>query len=174
MSNSCVSDVLEHKAKVKYWLNGFIHVLQGRAEAHDKSKLQPPEKEMFDAFTPRLKETVFGSDEYKAALADMGDALKHHYASNRHHPEHFENGVNDMTLLDLLEMVADWMAAAEAKNQSVNLAYLAGRFSISPQLVDIIANTLREEDLWCDINGCGRGLCPPDRRDGHVEGFTRA
>jgi hypothetical protein len=116
--------------------------LVNRSDKHDESKLQEPEKAMFDKFTPLLKETVFGSDEYKAALVDMGEALKHHYAANSHHPEHFENGVNGMTLVDLVEMVCDWNAAAFMKGEVPNLDYLANRFDLTDQLKAIITNTL--------------------------------
>lgn len=144
-----------------------------RSKWHDKSKLEEPEKPVFDEFTPKLKELVFGSDEYKAALAGMGEGLKHHYQNNRHHPEHYENGVAGMTLVDLVEMVSDWMAAAQAKGTHIDLAYLAKRFSISDQLVSIIANTLREDDLWRELNGAGIDgeYCPPEMRKRHVEGF---
>jgi hypothetical protein len=44
----------------------------------------------------------------------MGDGLKHHYAHNRHHPEFFgEDGVDGMSLVDVIEMLADWKAATE-------------------------------------------------------------
>jgi hypothetical protein len=37
----------------------------------------------------------------------MGDGLKHHYAHNRHHPEFFgEDGVDGMSLVDVIEMPA--------------------------------------------------------------------
>ena len=53
---------------------------------------------------PKLRELTFGSDEYKVALVGMGEGVKRHYAANRHYPEHYENGVNDMTLADIVEM----------------------------------------------------------------------
>jgi hypothetical protein len=44
----------------------------------------------------------------------MGDGLMHHDAHNRHHPEFFgEDGVDGMTLVDVIEMLADWKAASE-------------------------------------------------------------
>lgn len=153
MAYDCTNDVNEHVRKVRYWMGNFIRNLQARSEHHDKSKLQEPEKSMFDVFTPRLKEIDFGSDEYKQALSDMGAALAHHYEHNRHHPEHFDNGVNGMTLADLLEMLCDWMAAAEAKHTAIDLDYLVSRFKIDDQLLSIIKNTLREEDFWNTVNG---------------------
>lgn len=74
----CTNDINEHRRKVKYWLSDFANLLLLKADTHDKSKLEEPEKEMFDEYTPKLKEMKFGSQEYKAALAGMGEGLKHH------------------------------------------------------------------------------------------------
>ena len=49
-----------------------------------------------------------------------------------------------MIIWDLVEMLADWMAAASVKNANIDLDYLQKRFNLSPQLRNIIANT-----LWC-------------------------
>jgi hypothetical protein len=82
-------DTLTHINRVRHFLNTTIEHMQDRVENHDKSKLSEPEKSVFDRVTPRLKGLTYGSPEYKASLAEMGEALKHHYANNRHHPEHF-------------------------------------------------------------------------------------
>ena len=170
----CTADVMQHKDRVKYWIHNFISQLTGRAETHDDSKLQDPEKQMFDIWTPELKRREFGSEEYKLALAEMGEGLKHHYESNRHHPEHYKNNVNGMTILDITEMICDWMAVAQVKKTSVDLDYLAKRFNISDQLLEIIANTLREGDIWNEIEGIPVPyFCPTNRQDGNVEGFKR-
>lgn len=77
----------------------------------------------------------------------MKPALDHHYANNAHHPEHFPNGVNGMTLLDIVEMFCDWKAATErhadgslARSIQINRE----RFGISDQLAEIMENTRRE------------------------------
>lgn len=149
----CTADVMEHKRKVKYWMTDAANSLLARADIHDASKLVEPEKQVFDVYTPKLKELIFGSDEYKAALAGMGEGLKHHYAHNRHHPEHFENGINGMMLIDLVEMFCDWCAAAEAKGGPIDIDYLSKRFGIDAQLAGILINTMRDLDFWCDVNG---------------------
>ena len=41
----------------------------------------------------------------------MGPALQHHYEDNCHHPEHYRNGIHDMNMVDLIEMLCDWRAA---------------------------------------------------------------
>lgn len=169
----CTADVMEHKGKVKYWLQRWTQLLSGRAEHHDNSKLNDPiEKALFDHWTPELRRITFGSDEYKIALDGMGEGVKRHYKANRHHPEHFEHGIDDMTLLDVVEMVADWMAAAERKETFVDLDVAAKRFGLSEQLVKIIANQLREEDVYNKADNIPvPTFCPPDRRRGYVDGF---
>ena len=74
-------------------------------------------------------------------------SLRHHYAHNRHHPEHFADGVNGMTLVDLVEMLADWKAATERTSPHGDLAESlpinGERYAIAPQLMDILTNTAR-------------------------------
>lgn len=102
---------LEHIGQVQKFLALIVVNLTSRARLHDQSKLQEPEKSVFDTYTPLLKSTEYGSEEYRRFLDGMGEGLRHHYAVNDHHPEHFENGIADMNLLQLLEMLADWKAA---------------------------------------------------------------
>src|SRR4051794_26243955 len=90
-------DTHEHIAQVRGLVLGAAANLTERAHRHDRSKLEPPEVEVFDRVTPLLKESTYGSDEYKGFLADMGEGLRHHYAENDHHPEHFPEGVDHET-----------------------------------------------------------------------------
>jgi hypothetical protein len=114
-----------------------------RGRIHDASKLGPPEKAAFDDALPRLAGHAYGSAEYLAVVARMGPALEHHYRHNRHHPEHHADGVAGMDLFDIVEMICDWMAAAERRPEDgVRLDYNARLFGIEPQLARILANTL--------------------------------
>ena len=79
---------------------------------HDKSKLEYPEKQDFDKYTNKLKELTYGSEEYKLSLYNLRNALSHHYRYNRHHPEHFGNGISGMSIMDLTEMICDWKASS--------------------------------------------------------------
>jgi Family of unknown function (DUF5662) len=106
-------DTWEHIGKVRGYLTQFIRQLLTRADTHDASKLEPPELEAFNTFTPKLSETAYGTPEYESYRVAMGGALEHHYAMNRHHPEHHEDGIRGMTLTDLIEMLCDWKAASE-------------------------------------------------------------
>lgn len=141
------NDTLEHIAKVEGYLSLCADLLRMRAAVHDVSKLEAPEKQIFDEVSPKLKALTYGSDEYKAALVEMGEALTHHYQANSHHPEHYPNGIDGMSLLDLIEMLCDWKAASERHadgNFVKSLDINRTRFKISDQLMQIFINTARE------------------------------
>jgi len=146
-----------HIAVVTILLEAFMKSLHERKVKHDASKLQSPEVEMFAVYGPKLKNTTYGSDEYKTYLKEMGAALKHHYEHNRHHPEHFENGVDGMNLVDLVEMVLDWKASSLRHEDGDFLGSIdinAERFGLSPQLASILRNTAELLDEWSeDIGG---------------------
>lgn len=104
-------DTLAHIAVVRELLAEVAEDLRTRALAHDRSKLDEPEKAVFDVSTPKLRGTTYPSPEYDAALAEMGVGLDHHYAANDHHPQHFDDGIHGMNLVQIIEMLADWKAA---------------------------------------------------------------
>lgn len=137
-------DTMRHIERVRNLLNFFIEQLLSRGEAHDQSKLQPPEVAAFAEFTPKLATCTYGSAEYRSYLDAMKPALAHHYANNRHHPEFHKSGVDDMNLIDVLEMLCDWKAASERHNDGnirKSIEKNADRFGLSPQLVRILENT---------------------------------
>ncbi len=134
---------MAHIARVRQLLAECSSRIIDRAFAHDASKLEEPEKTMFDTVTGKLKGLTYGSEEYKASLTELKPALDHHYTHNSHHPEHYGflecnlcfeqhpkdwsnqcrqcgNGgftfcpnVAGMNLFDILEMLMDWKAAGE-------------------------------------------------------------
>ena len=140
-------DTYKHIDRVRALLKDVEDNLFRRATDHDKSKLGHPEKEIFDKVTPLLKGLTYGSDEYKAQLKEMGVALEHHYAHNRHHAEHWPEGINNMSLMDLIEQLVDCKAATErhadgslAKSLVINKT----RFKIDDQLARVLHNTAVE------------------------------
>lgn len=139
------NDTLEHIKNVRKYIDFCIGVLEYKAQIHDESKLIEPEKEIFDIYTPKLKNSTYGSDEYKQFLEEMKVALDHHYKKNRHHPEHFENGINDMNLIDLVEMLCDWKAASKRHLDGdiyKSIEMNKNRFNYSDQLEKIFKNTI--------------------------------
>lgn len=140
-------DTLDHIGKVQLRIDEVIAELHDRAVQHDASKLQEPEKSGYDTLTQKLADLTYGSDEYRAALVEGKPTIDHHYAANTHHPEHWPNGVNDMSLLDIVEMLCDWKAASERTKQgsiAASLVHNKERFGLSDQLASILENTVRE------------------------------
>lgn len=138
-------DTYEHIGVVRSYLNDAVKQLLDRAQGHDASKLVDPEKDMFDEFTPRLKDSTFGSDEYKGFLRDMGGALTHHYENNRHHPEHHSGGITDMNLVDLMEMICDWLASTQRHTDGdirKSIDINQERFGYDDQVKAILHNTV--------------------------------
>lgn len=140
-----MEDTLAHIHNVQEWIFKVVAELQKRALTHDASKLDYPEKDIFDEVTPKLRGLTYGSKEYFGQLAGMKPALDHHYSHNRHHPEGHPNGVDGMDLVDLLEMLCDWKAATERHADGdieKSLEINTKRFNLSPQLLSILKNTV--------------------------------
>lgn len=136
-----------HIDRVRSLLQRAINNLSDRGWRHDASKLESPEVEAFDVLTPRLKDLTYGSDEYRACLKEMKPALAHHYAANSHHPEHYVDGVNGMSLFDVIEMLLDWKAASERHEDGdiwKSIEHNIGRFGLSDQMAAILRNTGKE------------------------------
>lgn len=138
-------DVEEHRARVREIFFPILTNLIYRIAEHDSSKLDSPEKEIFDRF-PISKMLKYGTKEYEKVLRDMGEALSHHYKKNRHHPEYYDDGINGMSLLDILEMFVDWKASSQHRGGDFGDSLRIGkdRFKMSEQLYRILLNTEKE------------------------------
>lgn len=139
-------DTLKHINRVKELLNNASIEIKRRGEIHDNSKLESPEKEIFDVFTPKLSNSTYGTEEYNTFLVDMKVALDHHYKNNSHHPQYYNNGVDDFDLFDLLEMFFDWKASTERHNDGdiyKSIEINKERFNLSEQVKSIYINTAK-------------------------------
>lgn len=148
-------DTLEHISKVQARITELCDLLTVRAARHDASKLVEPEKSGFDVLTAKLAELKYGTDEYRAALKEGKSTIDHHYYVNDHHPEHWPNGIRDMSLLSIVEMCCDWVAAGERVKDGDPMRSLEinrQRFGISDQLYSIIVNTFREMGWVKDVS----------------------
>ncbi len=76
----------------------FAIAIAHRGRIHDSSKLELFEFENLWTDDPDSK---------------FKEALEHHHKGNSHHPEHFPNGIYDMSDLDLCEMVCDCVARSQ-------------------------------------------------------------
>lgn len=139
------AETMRHILTIRALLSECVLELMGRGDAHDKSKLREPEVDTFVKYTPILAGLTYGSDEYKQALKEMGPALDNHYKCNRHHPEHFENGMAGMNLFDMLEMLIDWKAATLRHADGDlhdSVQKNIGRFDMPEPIVRLIENTI--------------------------------
>lgn len=100
------AEVMRHSRMVNKYIKMLAHALIHNAEGHDLDKVEPRVKSIWDKFSPHLK-AVFGSLEYQQRKAELKPVLDDHYARTTHHPEHFENGVSGMNLMQLAEYLAD-------------------------------------------------------------------
>jgi hypothetical protein len=112
-SYDSADDTAKHQNRVAEFMYKIIHELEWRVNYHDRSKLSPEEKPYFDKATLLLAYLTYGTEEYREALRMIKPALDHHYSVNRHHPEHFSDGMSGMNLVDIIEMFCDWAAASE-------------------------------------------------------------
>lgn len=170
-------DTYAHIHDVQGFLAKAIVELTERSLHHDETKLIDPEKEAFDRLTPKLRSLTYGSPEYEASRKELGEALAHHYAACRHHPEHqgylkcemcfrtfplaheglcpacpcaypptrVESNICGMNLIDLLEMICDWLSAVKRHNDgsiSRSLEVNQKRFGYSDELKQILLNTV--------------------------------
>lgn len=149
---ACRRQTSEHIRAVQGIVCWFAEVLLKRGAEHDRSKLESPELEGFAFRGRELSGLEYGSEEYRANLTRLNEILRHHYAANRHHPEHFVNGVDGMDLIDVVEMFCDWMASAR-RNKGGNIYRSieigAERFQLDPQLVKIFINTANALEDSC-------------------------
>ena len=143
-------DTIKHIEKVRKYIKLFTDALTQRGIDHDRTKLESPEAEEFAAVNDKLAKLTYGSDDYnKCIKEELKVALDAHYAKNRHHPEHFPKGINDMNLVDILEMFADWKASSERQDNGNLLASIsknAERYQIDDQLKQILINTAKMID----------------------------
>ena len=141
---------IAHITRVGELLGDVRLLLANRAIRHDQSKFEPieagPLQEMQEMIE-RDGHAPYGSEEYKRRTAILAPMLQHHYARNPHHPEHFQNGIAGMSLIDVVEMLCDWKAASERGQESaINLSYSIQKYQIDPMLASILVNT-------CDFMG---------------------
>ena len=139
-------DTLDHIQNVRQKIYQLVDDLLIRALNHDASKLEAPEKEIYDLYTPELAELEYGSQAYKDTLKKMQTGIDHHYSVSRHHPEFFTDSINGMNLIDLLEMMVDWKAAGERHKKYPgdifkSIEINAERFHMDNQLKQILLNT---------------------------------
>lgn len=145
-----VTDVVKHRENVKNRLMFLADELYKRAEHHDDSKLAYPEIEWLIEMDkePRYD---YGTPEYFDKMKRWQKFFDHHYKNNRHHPDHFTNGIDDMNLVDLCEYVIDiisYFNELHVHDALETINKQSGRFGFDEQLEQILKNTLLNYFSW--------------------------
>jgi hypothetical protein len=137
---------LKHKSLLMAYLLRFCAKLIWRGVIHDYSKFTLFEGRSYGKYLPEFKKAKYGTKEYDAILVKFQPAIDHHYARNRHHPQHYTEGYTGMNLLDLTEMFFDWKVASMKKigtgSLDKSLLINAKRFNMSEDIVKIMNNSL--------------------------------
>lgn len=92
--------------------------LKRRADVHDASKFGPEEYVPYVWLTEFHRCRRLGEPfSYPVGMEErVRNAIAHHVTTNRHHPE-FHDDPNNMTDVDLIEMVCDWAAMSQEFGQ---------------------------------------------------------
>ena len=134
----------KHKFWVAWYLFKFSMNLFWRAVFHDISKYYPSEAKGFIKTIHKLKNSTYGSDEYRRLLRQIKPNIDLHYKRHSHHPEHYgDEGIDGMSLVDIVEMWCDWQAAVRRhKDGDIEKSIETNRkrFEINNQLVNILYN----------------------------------
>jgi hypothetical protein len=140
--------IYHHKFLVLQQMVPIVQALIKRAEEHDNTKFSEDE---FPYLVQAMEDIIkypFGTPEYEEMRKKHAKPFAAHYKKNRHHPEYFQNGIEGMTLLDLIEALCDWKAASMRQGNggtiqnSIKVA--TEKFGIGEQLVKILENTAKE------------------------------
>ena len=139
----------EHTFGVRRRVILMCTVLMTRAITHDNSKYSESELDGHISQTDEMRGIKYGTDAYYAIKKKYEPLSAEHFANNRHHPEHHPNGIDDMTLVDVIEMLCDWLTGSEDTGTPVerSLEINEERYRISPQLMKVLKNTIRDFDL---------------------------
>lgn len=142
--SSYETEVMEHKMKVQIMMDKLSREFLTRGRRHDNSKLKSPEKEIYSEHHERLRVAKYGTPEYKGVMEKIKPAVQHHYADNDHHPEHFNDGIFDMNLIQITEMLVDWVAVANEKGTDIidDLPTLMENHGIPENYYMIFKNTI--------------------------------
>lgn len=143
----------QHKDGVKTYLEIISMLLNARALTHDNSKSSDEEYKYYKMANSVNRNDFKTYEEYMDYIKPTLDkGLKHHYENNRHHPEFFDNGIDDMNLIDIMEMIADWCISIKQNGKDLyeEIEYNFDKYNVSEQLKKIIINTYKYIDKLID------------------------
>lgn len=138
--------IKKHQNTVKKWLSHFSSILQSRVLIHDRSKLKEPELSLWKKMDEEPM-YPYGSKEYSDKLKRHHHVFELHWKNpdNRHHPEHFTDPTAEMDLIDMVEMLCDWLGYKETLSYaeaSKLVEQQCKRFNFPEEFRSLLLNTL--------------------------------
>lgn len=128
-----------------------LNELRLRGKLHDLSKFSAAEIEAYTwlnwSYHCQKENLSFTMPDEKQQLISQG--LKNHAKINRHHPEAHAD-INQMELMDLVEMIADWTAIAQENGRTSCLTWaqenLEKKWNFSVEKKQFIFDLIAEMD----------------------------
>lgn len=148
-TKSSMLRIQNHISGVRRRVTLVCTALMNRAITHDNSKYSEKELNAHISMTDEMDGVKYGTDTYYAIKRRYESLSAEHSANNRHHPEHHPNGIDDMNLVDVIEMLCDWLTGSENTGTPVerSLEINEEHYNVSPQLMNLLRNTIRDFDL---------------------------
>ena len=134
------------RALVQDKLSTVARELISRGRHHDNSTLGSPELEIYHRHFNEYRMYKFGDPRRDEVMNHMAEAIGHHFQYNDHHPEHFDNGINDMNLIQLMQFTAAIMSWSEQEQVDIFelLPIIRDKCGMSDQVYQLIQNTITE------------------------------
>lgn len=153
-NNQTKEYIISHKRAVQRWMQKFGIILLKRGEEHDNSKLEEPE---FSGWCKMDEEPryPYGSYEYNEKIKRFHPLFVEHWKKNRHHPEYFNYNFEDMDLIDMVEMLCDWLSYRDCitySEASKLVSTQCDRYNFSDDVKELILNTLKNH--FVTFGGC--------------------
>ena len=132
-----------------------------RAGVHDLSKFGFEERIPYVWLTEyhRCRRSGEAFEYPEGVKEQVRDAIEHHVTSNRHHYQ-FHANPNDMTEVDLIEMVCDWAAMSQEFGQDGGSPRgwadktVGKRVDFNAEKTAFIYNVISELDRLAALNAC--------------------
>lgn len=107
-------DRVHHNLVVLAELPEYPEAIVARGEIHDASKFIAPERGPYIWLTEfhRRRQNGEAFSYPEGIEAQVKAAIRHHVTTNCHHPD-FHASPDDMSDIDIIEMVCDWTAIAQ-------------------------------------------------------------
>lgn len=138
--------IIKHKLWIIFYMCLVIKTLIKRAILHDLSKFSKEEFEYVYILSTQGKNIKYGSKEYEELVKSVAPAERAHHYINRHHPNFYLYGINEMSPVDKIEMLVDFFAATKRKNGNIydSLIINAKVFNISKNIKNGLYRDIKE------------------------------